>query len=341
MYSEHLLKQAQNISLKHKIIAEKTGKNFNIFNIIGVTTREVYLCRLLCELINPKGQHYLNRLYLDLFLEYVLALNPKDFKNISIERERVIEDLRRIDICINVVDKNNNAFTIPIEVKINAKDQENQVCDYCHSVNDIPIYYLTKYGEYPSDVSIGYLSKDKIKCISWSKHILNWLDECTYHRATGERIPIKIILQQFKVAIQQFLGQTEDSIMEISELLLENLENFENAQNISNSLDVAKEKIMKGFRSKLKEQLINNSYVIQNSIEPAFRLQNYYWHIEIVNDKNQEARITYDKDRKIYITYNFEIEEVFAEEHFYNDFYVNSAKTINQFIIPAIKKYLG
>ena len=98
MTSKYLLKQTQNISLKHKIIAQETGKNFNIFNIIGVTTREVYLCRLLCELINPKGRHYLNRLYLDLFLEHVLALNPKDFKNISIERERVIEYLRRIDI---------------------------------------------------------------------------------------------------------------------------------------------------------------------------------------------------------------------------------------------------
>lgn len=39
MSLKYLLKQAQNISLKHKIIAEETGKNFNIFNIIGVTFR--------------------------------------------------------------------------------------------------------------------------------------------------------------------------------------------------------------------------------------------------------------------------------------------------------------
>ncbi len=342
-----LLKQAQNIFLRHKVIAEETGKGFNIFNIIGITTKEVYLCRLLCELINPNGQHCLNRVYLDLFLKYVLDLNPQEFKTVSIEQERVIEDLRRIDICINVVDKNDNSLTIPIEVKINAKDQDNQVCDYCHSVNNSQIYYLTKCGEYPANESIGSLAKTQIKCISWSKHILNWLDECIYHKATIERMPIKIILQQFKSTIQQFIGQSEGATMEISELLLENLENFENAQSISNSLDVAKEEIMKGFRSKLKEQLTSNSYMVlepKSDDEPRFSSYNYYWHINITN--NKKARITYEKEN-VYICINYDSktekieEKVFTEENFYNDFYVNSDKTINQFIIPAIKKYLG
>ena len=46
---------------------EDTGSQFNIFEILGIGTREVYMCRVLAELLNPNGLHCQGTKYLDLF----------------------------------------------------------------------------------------------------------------------------------------------------------------------------------------------------------------------------------------------------------------------------------
>ena len=49
----------QQEKLKQLHCGENTGNQFNIFEIIGISTREVYMCRILAELLNPNGLNIL------------------------------------------------------------------------------------------------------------------------------------------------------------------------------------------------------------------------------------------------------------------------------------------
>lgn len=247
---EQLIQKIQLISEKYQILAKETGKNFNIFEIAHINTDEVRLCRVLNELINPNGKHCLGRLYLDLFLKIVLKINPEKLKSPVVEREKVIERLRRIDICIT--DNSSEApICIPIEVKINAGDQEAQLYDYAkksHCFGGLKVYYLTKYGDKPSDYSRYKLCKDEIGCISWREDILNWLNACICSPETIYRAPIREILQQFKMTVQNFTNTTEENeLMETVKMLMVSQEDFKNAEKIVNALATARDNLWKEF----------------------------------------------------------------------------------------------
>ncbi len=248
---KYLLQCINRISLKYKTIAEATGKHFNIFEITHINTDEVRLCRVLNELLNPLGKHYLGRLYLDLFLEIVLKINPKNLKHPLVEREKVIEGQRRIDICINDY---TEQICIPIEVKINAGDQETQLYDYAkksHGISCVKVYYLTKYGTNASIESRCGLDDSEIGCISWDKDILNWLTACICNVATINRAPIREILQQFKITILNFTNQIEENeLMETVNMLMKNQEDFKNAEKIVNALAAARDNLWKEFCNK-------------------------------------------------------------------------------------------
>ena len=219
----NLLKKASIISEKYNLISKETGKEFNIFEIAHISTDEVRLCRVLTELLNPLGKHYLGRLYLDLFLEIVLKINPKNLKH-------------------------------PIEVKINAGDQETQLYDYAkksHGISFVKVYYLTKYGTNASIESRCGLDDREIGCISWDKDILNWLTACICNVATISRAPIREILQQFKITILNFTNQVEENeLMETVNMLMKNQEDFKNAEKVVNALATARDNLWKEFCNK-------------------------------------------------------------------------------------------
>ena len=123
MSIEMLLSEISHISRKYEILNQKTGGYFNIFNIANIESDEVCICRFIYELINPKGSHYQGYTYLKMFVEEVLNMkfNDYDYKKAVVKREYVICNGRRVDLVIEIADK-----VIPIEVKIYAKDQENQ-----------------------------------------------------------------------------------------------------------------------------------------------------------------------------------------------------------------------
>lgn len=258
---EQLIQKIQLISEKYQILAKETGKNFNIFEIAHINTDEVRLCRVLNELINPNGKHCLGRLYLDLFLKIVLKINPEKLKSPVVEREKVIERLRRIDICIT--DNSSEVpICIPIEVKINAGDQEAQLYDYAkksHCFGGLKVYYLTKYGDKPSDYSRYKLCKDEIGCISWREDILNWLNACICNPETIYRAPIREILQQFKIIVQKFTESYEgDEVMEIENLILENEDNCKTAEKIVIAYKLVKENAIKHLYNRLCSELPNH-----------------------------------------------------------------------------------
>lgn len=104
-------------------------ENYNIFKVLEVSRREVILCRFIADLLDPNGSHGLGITPLTIFVSEVLKRGDVtvDERYFQVETEYLIDNNRRIDIVIRDV-KNNIVF--PIEVKIDAKDQDAQLSDY-------------------------------------------------------------------------------------------------------------------------------------------------------------------------------------------------------------------
>lgn len=148
MNVELLLQELTSISKKYEMISQKTGGYFNIFEITNIWSDEVVICRVIYEILSPEGTHFQGHKYLKTFIDDVLKMDmsEEEIKTAKVFREYRIDNNRRIDLVIQTV----NHF-IPIEVKIYAGEQENQCFDYAKVAKNSDVYYLTRFGEYPSD----------------------------------------------------------------------------------------------------------------------------------------------------------------------------------------------
>lgn len=210
---------------EHSKDAEEKGCDFNIFDIIGISTKEVYICRLLAELLDPKGCHAQKTKYLDLFYKRFLEDNFKDLdtnkvtiikEDLTKQLEKEGKDKRRIDIVLN----ENNGHYIPIEVKINAEEQLDQCQDYLKQAekyykqrkpNKKPfVCFLTKSGYMPKSIKEEH--HDQIICISWSE-ISEWINDCI--EMSNDKAPIIEVLKQFKAIIKEYMEVSMDSTKEI------------------------------------------------------------------------------------------------------------------------------
>ena len=206
MSDSTLIALLDNVSVILKEQAVNKHNAFNLLEVMGIGTREVYMCRVLTELLNPKGSHEQKGLYLNLFFDSVLVGLDKPDTSVEVHNEWYAGG-RPIDIVI----KDNNRF-IPIEVKIFAGDQENQCADYAKYAKNAPMYYLTIDGHPPSDYSAGTLSDDKkIELISW-RAIVAWLNLCI-QETSNEQTNLLISLEQFTQAIINFC-EKDDAIMD-------------------------------------------------------------------------------------------------------------------------------
>ncbi|HEY8890494.1 MAG TPA: hypothetical protein VIM70_09590 [Clostridium sp.] len=57
-----LLAQISAISKKYDLIYQKTGGYFNIFDIANIESDEVIICRIIYELLNPKGRNLMRNI---------------------------------------------------------------------------------------------------------------------------------------------------------------------------------------------------------------------------------------------------------------------------------------
>jgi len=115
-YEEELLSQI-NINCK-EFPPYAPLSDYNVFHILGISAKEVIMCRFLADLLNPEGQHGCGISFLKSFMHDVL--NEYSMSDILLARtefaaEYVIDNERRIDIVIQ-----NPNFFFPIEVKIYA-----------------------------------------------------------------------------------------------------------------------------------------------------------------------------------------------------------------------------
>ena len=194
----------------HTKEAEKRarGENFNIFFILGIETREVYICKMLGALLSPQGGHDAGAIFLEKFLADVLGEGALAMRaeEAVVRCEDVTKEDRRIDLTIEM-----NGKIIPIEAKINAGDQEHQLADYYLEITSRAgtcdyICYLTKDGRKPSLNSMtstlenggaegapqANLNEDQIKRLSWKDDIVPWLEAC----ASLEVVQRKTLVQK-------------------------------------------------------------------------------------------------------------------------------------------------
>ena len=254
-----LLVDMNTIAEKYDFMYRKTGGYFNIFDITNIEADEVRICRLLKELLDPKGCHCQGHVYLKLFVMYVLHMDKEfseeDYQKAWVDREYVIDNNRRIDLIIGIAQK-----VIPIEVKIYASDQENQCKDYLEKAVDANMFYLTLYGGPPSEYSITRALIEKIIPISFEREILTWLDQCLKVTETKRLMPISEVLRQFIEIIRRLTNQMEEGKeAEIIGLISESGKNIKTAMMIDQSLQQAKiamiRKLLKALDHKILDLL--------------------------------------------------------------------------------------
>lgn len=133
---KNLLQKVNKIALTEQLEQRerlKRGENFNVFNVLGLSSEEVRLhSAFVAELLNPNGKHGMGQAFLVAFLKEVNIptkfINPQKVNVPIVERSignKTDTDGGRIDI---VIEDGNHA--VIIENKIYASDQDNQLLRY-------------------------------------------------------------------------------------------------------------------------------------------------------------------------------------------------------------------
>lgn len=308
-----------NLIEKLKTVSFNSGntKSANVLYMLGVENKEVIICRLLTSLIEPNGLHCLGIEPLKIFLKCINVnkkYNDNMLSNAIVETEELISDNRRVDIVIHI-----DNDVIPIEVKLYAKDQDAQLCDYFNyykaidkdtDKNDIDkIYYLTIDGKKPSKSSVGNLKKENYSCISFFKEIYSFLSDLEILSMGAENDLIKII-KDFKEVISN-LKSDEENMKEIVEKLTKCFE--DNNNQVENEfLQIVKysDKIWDEIRfltlkNSIKKQS-NNKYSLKNEIKNKDKLDfDKHCKYAITYDENDEKEVAYLAiEQNLYIVIN-------------------------------------
>lgn len=131
----NLLNQIKSIVVQDRIMKEerwKRGENFNVFSVLALSRNETRLhSAFIAELLNPNGSHGLCNTFLENFITHLTPGFEFDTAHADVKVEVYIGPINkdstrggRIDIL--VTDNKNHA--IIIENKIDASEQEGQLC---------------------------------------------------------------------------------------------------------------------------------------------------------------------------------------------------------------------
>ena len=324
---DNLLSEVSDLILKYKE-NEETKHRYNILDVTGIRYKEVLICKLIAALLNPRGTHGYKGDFLNLFIQNVLRINDFDLNSAKVHTEYLIDGNRRIDIVI----ENKNLF-IPIEVKIYAKDQENQCLDYYRYAikkdKIAKVFYLTLDGHEPTEVEE---IKDKIVLITFNQ-ICGWLKDC--ENIITEQNEVMFSVSQIKHAIERTLGKMDDSLKkDISKAISANATSIESAIAIKNTLNDA-------FIQKMNELFKCFKEVISKEL-PELEL------IESESDYKKLTSAYYDKKsstnpRISYKIKSFDDEVVFRIEIDYRMFWgiYSDKDTLSQNTISQLKKHFG
>jgi len=291
---------------KQNLQKQRGLNNYNILTTVLKKYDEVNLhSKMIYSLINPKGEHFQDTLFLDNFIE---TLNVKDF-NINIEKCSVFREYKNIDLYIT--DDSNH---IIIENKVYASDQKKQIQRYIELImnkdksldyKNILVVYLSLDRDKPSKKSLGdmiindnIIEKDDskialFKSIHYKNEILNWLKKSQYEIQNITNL--NEVFRQYIDVVNMLNNNYKGKIMSLGEDLLKNKEDFELAKEISKAYIEAErirvEKNKDFFTDELASQISNRfnkditlkdeDWIIEQSGEP---LKKFNGKIKIFQD---------------------------------------------------------
>jgi len=218
---------AREIDAKRK----ETKERFNIFSCLTRHHSEELHSRFIAYMLDPKGEHDCDEVFLKLFLEHVSKDEPIKkaleslpsnlLKEAKVRREYSIgtsaesDIYGRIDILIDI-----DNFLIVIENKIRAGEQPGQIkryVDYCetHAGKRYVCFYLTPWG-----MNSNQAEGRKYSAISYEKDIIPWLKSCKQH---FEQDRVTYGIDAYLDMLQKSILDQKASTMntELTKLLLE------------------------------------------------------------------------------------------------------------------------
>lgn len=256
----HLLIQLSEINLRYKELSRISGDNFNVFNILDIQNLEKTHSKVIAELLNPQGCHDSGDVYLKHFLS-VIKVDDFQTVNVQVEKEKFVGKISsdeeaggRIDIVIT----NNHESNSPIiiENKIYARDGNKQLIRYNNYNKNGKLIYLNLDSSEPSTESLGGLSKSEdITIISYSDHILRWLDLCK--KDSVDKPLIRETINQYINIVKVLTGKSNSTKMEneIVGHLLKNKESVESAFLVSENINNLKKRIIKDYFIKQMKEI--------------------------------------------------------------------------------------
>lgn len=188
-------------------------ETLGLVSIFGNIRHESSHSNVIYSLLRPNVFPW-SQIYGASFLSLIGDVTGTDFTDehiISIEREKLTINYRFIDI--NIITEN---FSIIIENKIDARDQESQLIDYLHDIEKISpdktvlVIYLTITGRLPSKSSIPNEVIEKLKkdrrfgVLSYKKDIFRWLNELPAEKILRAEIDV------YKEVIKEICGMTSE-----------------------------------------------------------------------------------------------------------------------------------
>ena len=211
----------------------KDKGEFNVLHSIGFRHQEVMHSKFIAILLDPKAQHGKKKQFLELFLTQIGILDFNT-KNVTISTEKRAEK-RSMDITV----ENENSIII-IENKVWAADQICQLEDYHNfcikTWKKVEVVYLTPYGHSPSSHSLGEtLSKEHVRCISYEKSIIPWIEKCVDLTEELTEGRLKHSMQMYCEVLRVLINR-DKYMNKIFDYLMEDREKLKLAIDISSAL---------------------------------------------------------------------------------------------------------
>ena len=190
---------------------------FNLLSVLQIEHLETKThSKIICYLLHNKSGQTVPHNFLLLFLQ-VLDI-PKKFlgEKWNVYREYAFDSgAGRIDFVIE-----SKSCCILIEMKIDACDGDSQLKRYeafgRKKGKEYVIYYLTPDGHAPEAQSAGGIAANRLRCISFKKEIVLWLQRCM--RCVDKYGYQYSFLKQYLGAVRQITG-TNDEVISVKDLL--------------------------------------------------------------------------------------------------------------------------
>ena len=262
---------------------EKNEDNFNMFTILRKVSDEVYLhSRFLSALLDPKGPHRLGTIFLNSFLDRIESDFEYDEKSLEVYPNNLNRsEYKEIDICF--IDRIGKR-AVMVENKIYHKDSNHedkgQLENYYGKLieedkipeDGIEVYYLTLDGHEPSEDSVKLSGKyptlqDKVKCISYSVEILDWLRDLVKECYNKPSLRESVI--QYIKLIESMTNNdlSLEEIKELSNLIGQNEDNIQSTKVLLDNFIHIKWHTIHDFWQELILEFINRDFKIQYQVE--------------------------------------------------------------------------